>query len=79
MQAFSSSFFQKFINLFIFFIYLSVNEAQISDDGEWIWLNGDWQYLSDLDVSQYGNNADDTGWTGKNFTIDNSKGAKIKF
>ena len=52
----------------IYFL-LSVNEAQISDDGQWIWLNDDWQYLPDLDVSQYENNADDTAWTGKNFML----------
>ena len=63
-------FWKILVNLTLYiYIFFLVNEAQISDDGQWIWLNDDWQYLPDLDVSQYENNADDTAWTGKNFML----------
>jgi len=30
-----------------------VIEAQISEDGQWIWINEEWKYLPDLDASAY--------------------------
>ena len=47
-----------------------VNEAQISEDGQWIWVNEDWKLISELDKSDYNNypysdNGVHTHWTGK--------------
>ena len=44
-------------------ICFPVNDAQISEDGQWIWVNEDWKLISELDKSDYNNNP--THWIGK--------------
>ena len=47
-----------------------MNEAQISEDDQWIWINEDWKLISELDKSDYNkhlysDNGGQKHWTGK--------------
>ena len=55
-------------------ICFPVNDAQISEDGQWIWVNEDWKLISELDKSDYNkylysDNGGHTHWIGRSNQI----------
>ena len=43
------------------YLIFVVNEPQISEDGQWIWLNEEWKLISDEEKSNLGIVNDDDG------------------